>query len=401
MLATVRSHIQAAGEATGLNAQTINQIITPMYQHHFPITIGEETHQAFRIQHNNWRGPFKGGVRFHPAVDLDEVTALATAMTIKCAVVDIPLGGGKGGVAFNPRERDDAYLEQVAREYVRGLKDVIGPDADVPAPDVNTDGQIIDWMTDEYEQLTGDTTKASFTGKTLGNGGSEGRVEATGRGGVIALREYCNAHDIDTDGLRVAVQGAGNVGFYFAQIAQKELGVRIVAMSNSRQTITNPDGLDLARHAFSRDVLGEVEGASGEPDAIFVTECDVLVLAALGGVITTDNQATISAPIILELANGPISNNAAEQLAERGMTIIPDILANSGGVIVSCFEWQQNRQGEHWSEQEVNQRLDEVMSAAARTVTERAQTDGCTLTEAAYRVAVERLAASKPDTQAA
>lgn len=395
MLTTIRSFIQDAGEAVGLDNTTIEQIIRPMHQHQFDVTAGTSTYHAYRIQHNNWRGPFKGGIRFHPAVDLDEVIALATTMTIKCAVADIPLGGGKGGVAVDPRTLNDTELETVAREYVRGLRDVIGPDTDIPAPDVNTDSRIIDWMVDEYSQLTGDTTRASFTGKSLERGGSEGRTEATGRGGVIALREYCRTNDIDPSTLRIAVQGAGNVGFYFAQIVEQELGARIVAISNSRKCIANPDGLTISQHEFHRDVLDSVQGTSLPPEAILEADCDVLVFAALGGVISTDNEPLVKARILLELANGPISNHAHEALADRGVAIIPDILANAGGVIVSYLEWQQNKAGEHWAIERVNQCLDDIMSEAARAVAERAERDRCTQTEACYRIALERLAAAR------
>jgi glutamate dehydrogenase/leucine dehydrogenase len=263
MLESAEAMIRRAAKRVGLSAAETDDVLKPMYEHHFEITVNGITHQAYRVQHNNARGPFKGGIRFHPHVDKNEVRALATLMSLKCAAVDIPLGGGKGGVAFEPRLYDDKHVEEVSREFVRGLKEVIGPELDIPAPDVNTDDKIIGWMVDEYEKLTGDETHASFTGKSIAQGGSEGRTEATGRGGVIALREYCLANGIDTKGLTVAVQGVGNVGFYFAQIAQEELGVKIIAVANSRQMVENRAGLNFQGLEFSKDALANIEGSVG------------------------------------------------------------------------------------------------------------------------------------------
>lgn len=221
MLESARAAITRAGKSIGLSDTAVNELITPMNEHFFTVTVDGIKHEAYRVQHNNKRGPFKGGIRFHPRVNHDEVRALATLMSIKCAAVDIPLGGGKGGVAFDPREHDEAHVEAVAREYVRALEKHIGPQIDVPAPDVNTNAEIIDWMVDEYEKLTGDTSKASFTGKSISGGGSLGREAATGRGGVIALREYCKARGIDTHGLRVAVQGIGMSAFILLTLPKK------------------------------------------------------------------------------------------------------------------------------------------------------------------------------------
>lgn len=392
MLESAEELIRRSGARLGWDQQQIDELLTPEAEHHFTITIDDVEHHAYRVQHNSQRGPYKGGIRFHPHVDPSEVRALATLMSLKCAAVDIPMGGGKGGVAFDPREQSQEHIEKVSRAYVRALQEHIGPDKDVPAPDVNTDGAVIDWMVDEYEQLTGDTSKASFTGKSLHNGGSEGRVEATGRGGVIALREYCLAHDIDTRGLRVAVQGVGNVGFYFAQIAERELGVQIVAVANSRMLVTDDSGLDFADKTFSRDVMHELGEAVGEPEDILEVECDVLVLAALGEVLNEDNQAEVKAPVVLELANGPVDDEALIALESRGVTVIPDVVANAGGVIVSYLEWKQNKAGEHWSEARVNEELDVIMSNAMERVIARAKKEDCSLKEAAFVIAMERLA---------
>ncbi len=315
-------------------------------------------------------------------------------MSIKAAAVNIPMGGGKGGVVFDPRKETDDYIEAVARKYVQHLKDHLGPGKDVPAPDMNTNAQTIDWMVDEYETLTGDTSKASFTGKSIENGGSEGRVMATGRGGVIALREYLIERDIEPTGLRVAVQGIGNVGFYFAKLAETELGVKIVAAANSKHTLHNKNGLAFSKREFSKQLADELvhDGAEqSNSNDIISWDSDVLVFAALEEVISRDNQRSISADIVLELANGPISDEALTALEDRGVSVIPDVVANAGGVIVSYLEWLQNKKGEHWTEDIVNEKLEYIMSAAIKNVTSRADTEGTSLKEAAFLIALERI----------
>ena len=386
MLDTAQQYIRQAAEALGWSDGEIEEFLTPKYVHRFNVQVGDETFEAYRVQHNDRLGPFKGGIRFHPHVDMNEVQALATLMTVKCAAMNIPLGGGKGGVAWDPRGRSQEEIESVARQYARGLVDAIGPHVDVPAPDVNTNAQIIDWMVDEYEHVTGDTSHASFTGKSLANGGSEGRTAATGRGGVIALRQYCEHRGIDTNGLRVALQGVGNVGYWFAKLAEEELGVKVVAASNSRVTKVNEAGLAFA----GKDEKGVMDALSGDEfgsDTIFDVECDVLVLAALGDVIHGENQARVKASVILELANGPVNAEAAELLAARDVTIIPDVLANAGGVVVSYLEWVQNLEGEHWGEGDVNEKLDEIMCAALTPLLD----EPMPLKNAAFRAALRRL----------
>lgn len=396
MLESAEAMIRRAAKKAGLSATETDDVLEPMYEHHFEITVNGITHQAYRVQHNNARGPFKGGIRFHPHVDKNEVRALATLMSLKCAAVDIPLGGGKGGVAFDPRLYDAKHVEAVSREFVRGLKDVIGPEVDVPAPDVNTDDRIIGWMVDEYEKLTGDESHASFTGKAIEYGGSEGRTEATGRGGVIALREYCAAKGIETEGLTVAVQGVGNVGFFFAQIAQEELGVKIVAVANSRQMVENRDGLDFRGLEFTHDALASIEGSVGASEDILGVKADVLVFAALGEVVHAENQADIQAPLLLELANGPVDDVAFQLLEKRGVKVIPDIVANAGGVVVSYLEWQQNRLGQHWELSTVNSELDTIMVRAMAAMLERSERDGVSMKEAAFVIAIERLTNTVP-----
>ena len=390
MLESAEELMKRAATRLGWSDEKIAGLIEPEAEHHFELTVDDVTHHAYRVQHSSKRGPYKGGIRFHPHVDNSEVRALATLMSVKSAAVNIPMGGGKGGVAFDPRGYDDAHIEKVSRAYVKALEKHIGPDIDVPAPDVNTDGAIIDWMVDEYEQLTGDTSKASFTGKTIQNGGSEGRVEATGRGGVIALREYCHANNIDTTDITVAIQGVGNVGFYFAQIAERELGVTVVAVANSRKMVVDPEGISFADKTFSRNVIDELGIAAGESDDIIGVDCDVLVLAALGEVIN-DNQAQIKASAVLELANGPVDDEALIALESRDVTVIPDVIANAGGVIVSYLEWKQNKAREHWTEEEVNRELDDILTVAMGDAMKRADEQDCSLKEAAVMIALERL----------
>lgn len=390
MLESAHAMIARAAEKLDWNELKREQFLEPAAIHDFEINLGEYRYQAYRIQHSNARGPFKGGIRFHPSVTKHEVQALATLMSIKCAAVGIPMGGGKGGVAFDARHVDAAHVEAVAREYVRALKDHIGPDIDSPAPDVNTNAEIMDWMVDEYEMLTGETTKAAFTGKSLSNGGSEGRLAATGRGGVIALREYLKANDIDSHGLTVAVQGIGNVGYWFARIAQEELGVKVVAIANDHRMLRKRDGYDFAG-TDQKDIMEQLGGEEDTSENILYEDVDIMVLAAIEDVVTLDNQARLKSDHILELANGPIGDDALEVLEARGVSVIPDVVANAGGVIVSYLEWLQNKQSEHWTEQKVNTELDRIMTEAVDAVVARAKSEGSSLKEAAFLIALERL----------
>ncbi len=392
MLKSAQAMIRRVAEGLELSDEQMKELLQPMYEHRFEIEVGDgSVHQAYRVQHSNARGPFKGGIRFHPRVDLDEVRALATLMSLKCAAVDIPLGGGKGGVAFDPRMYDDEHVEAVARQYVQKLEQYIGPDVDIPSPDVNVDETVIDWMVDEYEKLTGDLSKASFTGKSVRFGGSEGRVEATGRGGTIVLREYCRMMDIDTEGLRVAIQGVGNVGFYFAQIAERELGVKVVAVANSEKMIENHKGLRFGNLRFDRNIIEKLKGETRPSEDILAVDADVLVFAALGDVVTTDNQKMVKALLILELANGPVDDDALQLLEARGVHVIPDVVANAGGVIVSYLEILQNKGETHWPYETVVEELDGIMTHAMEDVMDKANEFDLNLKEAVYLLAIQRL----------
>lgn len=395
MLEHAQDLIRRAGQRLGWSGKRIQKLLTLDHEHRSLLRVGNERYDAYRMQHSNARGPYKGGIRFHPEVDENEVKALATLMSIKTAAVDIPMGGAKGGVVIDAKRTSSQTLEAVSRAYVRAFADQLGPDRDVAAPDVNTDSQTIDWMVDEYEAIHGDSNGASFTGKSMDAGGSEGRVVATGLGGVIALREYCKAKGINPKGLTVAVQGIGNVGFYFAQLAESELGVRVTTLGNSSTTFINPEGFGFADLAFSRDVKALFATRATEtrgPDTLLSQDVDVLVLAALEDVLHADNQSVVRARIVLELANGPLDTPALDALTERGVTVIPDVVANAGGVIVSYLEWKQNKADEHWTGEAVKAELDRLMTQAMKTTAETAVEFDTNLSVAAYITALRRLA---------
>ena len=357
--------------------------------------------EGYRVQHSSVRGPYKGGIRFHPDTNIDEVRALALWMTIKCAVAGIAMGGGKGGVTVNPKELSKAEIERLSRGWVRGLYPVLGPNVDVPAPDVNTNPEIIWWMADEYAKLTGDTSGATFTGKPVGKGGSEGRGVATGMGGFYtfdALREHLNIPAAAT----VAVQGMGNVGGNAAKIFA-EHGHRIVAMSDSRGGMYDQDGLDVTAVLAYKEKGGSLKDF---PDAgeisnekLLELPVDCLIPAALENQITKENANRIRARVIVELANGPTTTDADDILFSRGIMVVPDILANSGGVIVSTFEWEQKQKGEHWSERDVLEKLKKVLETQAQLVVKRASELKTDMRRAAFVVALERISSSlKPRT---
>jgi glutamate dehydrogenase/leucine dehydrogenase len=401
MLQTAQHLIERVGKKLGLNEEEIAYLLQTDAEHEFHITLSNgNTHKAYRVQHNNKLGPYKGGIRFHPEVNLEEVRALATLMSFKTAAVGLPLGGGKGGVEVNPRDLTDEELEELSRKYAAYLAPHIGPQKDVPAPDVNTDGRIIDWMVDEYGLRTGDTTKATFTGKSLHNGGSLGREAATGRGGVFALRELQKKRGMADTPLTYAIQGFGNVGSFFGLIAEKEQPHwQLMAATDSTGGTHAAHGLS-AKGIESYKALGgklkDYDGPGSTPitnDDFIGIDVDVLVLAALGDAVNETNMHSVKARIILELANGPVSETAYDYLTEKGVLIVPDILANAGGVIVSYLEWCQNLSNERWEEEVVNEKLETYMVHAVDTIYTTAENEGMTLKEAALATAIRRILA--------
>ena len=395
MLDSAKKIIEISAKNLGLDRKQINKLLKPDFMYKVQLDVEGKKYDAYRVQHNNKRGPYKGGIRFHHHVDFDEVQALATLMTIKTSAVNIPMGGGKGGIVFDPSLHTKEHLKKVSKAYVKALHEHLGPEKDVPAPDVNTNAEIIDWMVEEYSELTGDKTKASFTGKSLAFGGSEGREEATGRGGVIVLREYLAHKNINPKKVTVAVQGLGNVGFYFAKIAQAELGVNIVAVSNSKKTFYSFEGFDFSDLSFSRNVINDLEKQADHNDdskKIISEEVDILVCAALENAITEENVNLVRANIVLELANGPISHKAYEKLESKNITVIPDILANAGGVIVSYFEWQQNLATESWTKDEVIKKLDKTLTLATKNILDYSKNKKISLKQTAFEIAIKRLA---------
>jgi glutamate dehydrogenase (NAD(P)+) len=355
---------------------------------------GFKVFKGYRVQYNNARGPYKGGLRFHPNVSLDEIRCFAALMTWKTALMNIPFGGGKGGVQVEPKLLSEAELERLSRSFMRAIAEVIGPNVDVPAPDVNTNPQIMGWMADEYSRRYG-PNPAVITGKPIAVGGSLGREAATGRGALFALDHLVKARGWRREDQTLAIEGYGNAGSWLAVLAH-QIGYRIVAVSDSKGAVHNPEGLHpekvLAFKLETGSVVGYEPAETIDGGDIFGVECSVFVPAALDESIKEDQAKQIKAKVIVEEANYPVTTEADAILADRGVTILPDILASGGGVAVSYFEWVQDLQREQWTEDRVNGRLEEIMEAATGDVLARAEADGVTLREAAYLIAVERVA---------
>jgi glutamate dehydrogenase (NAD(P)+) len=354
-----------------------------------------EVFTGYRVQYNITLGPAKGGIRYHPDVTLDEVTALAAWMTWKCAVAHVPFGGAKGGVVCDPTRMSRRELEALTRRYVAEIVDAIGPDKDVPAPDVNTNDQIMAWVMDTYSMHVGYTATAVVTGKPIEMGGSRGRREATGRGVTIVTREAAKHLGLDIQGATVAVQGFGNVGSVSADLLSR-IGAKIVAVTDWKGGVYNASGLDIAKMLDYARQHRTIDGfPGGEPfdnESLFRLDVDVLVPAALENQITMENAPDIRAKIISEGANGPTTPDAHKHLHERGIFVIPDILANAGGVTTSYFEWVQDRHGYFWEEEEVNRRLETKMVEAFRDVLQTSLKYKTDMRTAAYIVAINRVA---------
>ena len=355
-----------------------------------------DVYTGYRVLYNTSRGPAKGGIRFDLNVTLDEVKALAAWMTWKCAVVNIPFGGSKGGVVCDPASMSNVELERVTRRYTSAIIEVLGPDSDVPAPDMNTNERVMAWIMDTYSMHKRHTVTAVVTGKPVEMGGSLGRREATGRGCMLVTREALKRLRMPIAGTRVAIQGFGNVGSIAAQLME-EVGLKIVAISDKSGGVYNPDGLrikEVLQHCRQKRFVADYKEAEHiTNDQLLTIDCDVLVPAAMENVITSKNARDVKARIICEGANGPTTANADKILEENGVFVIPDILANAGGVTVSHFEWVQDRGGYFWDEETVNQRLERIMVQSFDEVASMAGRHGLNLRIGAYMLAIERVAA--------
>ncbi len=398
--ASALAQFQAAAAVMKLDARVLDILSQPqrLIELSIPVRLDDgstKVYTGYRVQHNNARGPYKGGIRFHPDTNIDEVKALAFWMTMKTAVVGIPYGGGKGGVTVNPRDLSKTELERLARGWVQAMYPNLGPTVDVPAPDVYTTPEIMAWMTDEYSRLAGQPTPAAFTGKPIDQGGSAGRETSTSQGGVYIIQELLTKLNRVPRGTTVAIQGFGNVGAFAAKILQAD-GFKVVAVSDSSGGIYQPDGLDIAAILAHKQSTGSVTGLDGTAsihnDELLKLEVDLLIPSALEHVLTKTNAPDVKAAAVIELANGPTTPEADTILHERGIHVVPDILANAGGVTGSYFEWEQNMKNQRWTEQQVWEKLKPIMTTAFDETWQAAQRHQVSLRTGAYIVALQRLA---------
>lgn len=393
------SQIHRAAQLAEFSPELLDLVSKPMREVHVSIPVrmdnGKLTmFEGFRVQHNNWRGPFKGGIRYHQNVDISEVKALATWMTMKTAVAGIPMGGGKGGVTVNPKDLSEGELERLTRGWVKAMQGVIGPEIDVPAPDVNTTPQEMAWIADEFGH------PAVVTGKPISAGGSEGRGTATATGGYYVFSELREKLMIDPEMGTVVIQGFGNAGQIFAEICHRH-ELKVIAVSDSKGGVFNPEGLDIPKLVEHKKATRKVGGFAGSEEitneALLELECGVLVPAALENVITEENAPRIKAKVVLELANGPTTPAADDILFAKGIQVIPDILANSGGVTVSYFEWEQNMKNERWTEEQVDDKLKKIMTEQAREVWSRKEKCKTDMRRGAFILALEKLKDAMPN----
>jgi glutamate dehydrogenase (NAD(P)+) len=394
----VNHYFGVAAERLGLR-DDVADVLRSSYrevQVQIPVTLADgriHTYSGYRVQHNGARGPYKGGVRFHPQVDLDEVRALAQLMSWKTAIAGIPFGGAKGGVNCPADELDEAELQKIARSFMDKIEKVLGPTRDIPAPDVGTNAQTMAWLMDEYGKLHGHTP-AIVTGKPIALEGSYGREAATGRGLIYMLREAGPRIGLNAADTRIVIQGFGNVGSWAARISQ-QLGCKVVGLSDVHGAIRNDKGLDVERlvsHVHDGGKLAEYSGGEAiSADELLQIPCDVFIPAALGGMINKENAHLLDCRMIIEGANSPTTPAADDELVDRGIYIVPDVMANAGGVVASYFEWVQNLQHFRWDEREVNDRLGTIMRKAFRDVAARAEAQRTPLRMAAYELGIERV----------
>jgi glutamate dehydrogenase (NAD(P)+) len=396
-----QEHVERVGVLLGLDQDMIDILKVPRREMtvNFPVRMDDGTIRIFtgyRVQHNFARGPCKGGIRYHPNVSIDEVRALAMWMTWKCTVVGIPYGGAKGGVICNPKQMSKGELERMTRRFVSEISLIIGPEKDIPAPDVYTDAQTMAWIMDTYAMGAGMSVPGVVTGKPVELGGSKGRDVATSRGLMYVIEEAAKVKDMPLKGASVAVQGYGNVGGNAARLLSNEDGCRIVAVSDSSGGIYNPKGLELAKVDEWKEKEGELKGFKGangiSNEELLQLECDVLVPAALENQIRSDNAEKVKAKIVAEGANGPTTPDADVILREKGVMLLPDILANAGGVTVSYFEWVQDLQFLFWTVEEINERLKKIMTSSFRKVHDISVAKKVDLRTAGYMVAMSDVA---------
>ena len=399
VFANALKQLKQAASYAKIPSAIIEQLKHPerILQFSFPVTMDNSevrVFEGYRVQYSSARGPYKGGLRYHPQTNLDEVKALAFWMAVKCAVVGIPLGGGKGGITVDPKKLSEAELERLTRAFTRKLAPFIGPEQDVPAPDVNTTPQIMAWVRDEYERVVGKKVPGVVTGKPLNFGGSQGRTPATAQGGMYVLEELIGKLKLKPKQVSVAVQGMGNVGGIMAQLLH-QAGYHVAAMSDSKGGIYNPKGLDVpAVERFKKQTgsLKNFPGAKPVTNAqLLELPVTILIPAALENQITGKNAGRIKAKVVFELANGPTTPEADVKLAKRKIIIVPDVLANAGGVTVSYFELVQNIQQYYWNEREVIAKLKPIMVTAFRQIWQRAEQLKVPLRTAAYVIALERI----------
>lgn len=396
------SRVKSAAERIGIQDEVLQVLHYPretlaanvMLRHDDGRLTG---HKAWRCRYSDVLGPTKGGIRFHAGSSLREVMALAMWMTFKCAVANLPYGGAKGAICVDPRKLSDAERQRLTQAYLQAFRRMIGPDRDIPAPDVNTNARVMAWMADEYARCVGHPEPAVVTGKPVELGGSEGRTGATGMGGYLVLQALAGHLELPAEGTRVAILGFGNVGGTLADLLHED-GYRIVGLADSGGAITCEDGLDVAavRKAMAKSGTVADYKAKGvrkddNPDSLVGIDCDLLVPAALQDQIHADNAGDVKARCVLELANGPTTPDADAILDKAGVHVVPDILANAGGVTVSYFEWLQNRSRDYWTAEQVQSRLEDVMRDAAKRVADTAEELDCSLREAAYAVALRRI----------
>ncbi len=411
LFANAIRRLDQAGKIAGLDAEVVELLKHPKAVMHFSIPVRMDdgslkVFQGYRVRHNNHRGPTKGGIRYHPDVDLDEVKALAFWMTCKCAVVGIPYGGGKGGITVDPRELSHMELERLSRGFIQQAADFIGPNVDIPAPDVYTNARIMGWMMDEYSKIKRQHSPAVITGKPIPLGGSLGRDDATGRGAYYCIKELEKKKDWDPKDITVAVQGFGNGGQNAAKLLHAD-GYKVVAVSDSKGGIHNPDGFDVPSLVQFKNesrklkavycdgsVCENIDADTITNEELLELDVDILIPAALENQITKDNVDRIKARVVVEVANGPMTPDADEAMAKSDTLVIPDILANAGGVTVSYFEWVQNRQGFYWTVDDIHEKLQKIMRDSFNAVYDLMETNKTDMRTAAYAHALKRIGAA-------